>query len=111
MTINVESIAHLIGSVGETLNLVGAYVLARDLLYRQNEFEEHEKLEEVSRWLHTNSISLRLEKADLGSPGAAALIVVRRAVQLGKRGLRWLKWGFAFLILYHVLSIIASSAH
>jgi hypothetical protein len=109
MHIELEMVAHGLGFVGEALNLYGAFILAKDLLEREEELSDREGLEELTNWLIANGLQVQVNDLDLKKPHAATLILVRKAVLIGKRGLFWLKLGFGCLALYHVLSFFASS--
>jgi Flp pilus assembly protein TadB len=104
--VTLETAAHGIGLVGEACNFYGAYILARDVLNREEEHQEHEELEEFSKWIQHIKVRLKAIDVDLTTPGAAALVLVRRAVLVGQRGFRWLKFGFACLALYHTLALL-----
>lgn len=102
--------AHGLGFLGEALNLYGAFILAKDLLDREEETQDREGLEDLGKWLKENELEIHFSDLNLKSPHAATLVLVRKAVLIGRRGLFWLKLGFCCLALYHVLAFFADHA-
>jgi|SRR5579859_61506 len=105
-----EIIRQTVGLFGEICNFYGALVLAKDVVGREDEYKQQLNLEELSQWLRDQDLPVRLPShfahSDLKQPGAVALVLIHRAITVGKRGVLWLIWGFACLLLDHLLSLL-----
>jgi hypothetical protein len=92
----------MLGLAGELLNLSGAIVLARDLIARDEENAERERLSSVYDWaLRSGLKSTFYRKQNVASQNFAQSIADLRAKSLGYKGVILLISGFALLALYH----------
>ncbi len=99
------------GLIGDLLNLIGAFILVRDLTRRPAERREQNAAEELAEFARKRGINMGLEGLDLRDPKAAealAEMVDKRAERLGRVGFRFLFAGFAFLALYRGAEILES---
>jgi hypothetical protein len=97
---------HLLGLIGDGLNLLGALVLALDILLRQREHKLKESLKERSS--DAQKTGLKITRARgflLTDPDFAENVLTRRSLIFGYVGVGLLATGFAFQALYHALEI------
>lgn len=104
-----EIIHQIIGLLGEVCTFYGGVILAKDVLGRENEHKKRLKLEVFTVWLHEKNLPLQLpdhDHLDMRHPNAVPAVLNREAVMLGKRGVFWLVFGFAFLLLDRALTFM-----
>jgi hypothetical protein len=99
--------AHLLGLLGELLNLAGAIVLANDLVDRDKEENRREYCAVANQW----AVEVGLKSTYYLGCNVAARDFVRtvlnlRSRNLGYIGLRLLVGGFALLCAYHFVEIL-----
>jgi hypothetical protein len=101
--------AHLLGFVGELSNLIGAIVLARDLLARDEESAERERLFSVSQWAVKSHLKSTVYRGqNVAAPDFARSIVDLRSKVLAYKGISLLVLGFALLAVYHFWELLIS---
>jgi len=100
-------IAHLIGCVGELLNLIGGFIFGLDLLTKKREREVHGRLTLVNEWAVENQLHSATYKGDrVTSTGFIVSIFDRRSALRGYIGLIILLLGFALLLAYHLMEMM-----
>ncbi len=101
--------AHIAGAIGDILNLVGAWILALDVIRREREWKEEKDLEEFAERVRKMDFgaSVSYEDIVLTRPGAVALAQIIKTVHRGRLGLVIIIIGFTFLLLYRLLEIVA----
>jgi hypothetical protein len=102
---NLQIIGHSAGLFGDALNLLGAYILAKDVLDREREWAEEKDLEELGKQLREAGIPAIYEGIPITRPNAVALSIVVRAVKRGRVGFTLMGIGFVFLIVYRVCEL------
>lgn len=97
------------GLIGDGLNLVGAYILAKDMLDRDREFLEKSDLEQLVSQLKEEGIPAVYDGIALSRPNAVSLTLIVKAVKRGRIGFSFIAVGFVFLIAYRILELIQLS--
>lgn len=105
---NIHVAAQVCGAIGDLLNLVGTWILARDLIDRKNEQADVEERNRFAEALQ--KLGADVPVSDEGVPATQkdiALHLVVQAVLRGRRGFRFMVAGFAFLLLYRILGMLS----
>jgi hypothetical protein len=100
-------LSHILGIIGELLNLIGAILLAIELFMKRSYREEDMK----NSLLHDLAVESGLDSTYIGGiriadPGFQERMAEQRAKNLGFAGAVFLTVGFGFLVAYHVCEMI-----
>ncbi|MFN7919473.1 MAG: hypothetical protein U0Q16_05210 [Bryobacteraceae bacterium] len=98
--------AQICGLLGDCLNLVGGYILARDIVDREKELKAQDAWEKVVQEAEAQGVTVARQNDILRKRGDVIMAMAKAAVVRGKRGLTLLVAGFGFLVLYRILEII-----
>jgi hypothetical protein len=102
-----STVAHLIGCIGELLNLIGGTVFGLDLLTKKRERAMHDNLTAANRWAVQYSLhSITYKGKKVAAAGFITSILERRSAIRGYVGLVILLLGFVLLGFYHLIEII-----
>lgn len=98
---------HVLGIVGEVLNLAGAICLAYDMVLRQSERVHGEQLKGLGEFARKFGLAgLLYRGVDAAQPDFAQRVVDRRAACFGYCGVTLLALGFLLLVGYHVVAMV-----
>lgn len=98
---------HVLGIIGESLNFLGAVLLAFDILLRKPEHDRGRRLAELHDFAVRNRLdSLEYKRVKVISTDFVDSILDRRAAIFGMIGVVLLGIGFLFLIGYHIGEIV-----
>lgn len=103
---HIASVAHAFGLLGDSLNVVGAYLLAQDIFNRRHELEERDLLNTLAKYAEDNHLPLRINGFSMSEPSAPALILVHKQVKQAKYGFSFLVAGFLCLVVYRIAELL-----
>jgi len=102
-----HELSHWIGFAGEAVNILGATVLALDLLLRRHEFNQMADYKRLKDFVDQHGLkTAEYKKIPVSTPDFTSLILARRASRLGLLGVCLLGLGFSLLGSYHVIQIL-----
>jgi hypothetical protein len=103
--------SHTAGALGDALNLLGSWILARDVLSRDKHWTEQKELEDFADHFAKAGIPTVYKDIKITDPGAIALAMISRTVRRGKVGFTILAAGFFCLLVYHGIELGVALTH
>ena len=95
-------VAHILGILGEGLNLIGAIILALEIFQRQDERKRERDLEKLNTFAKNAGLKGVYLGIPVNDPDFARRVIDRRAARLAFRGVVLLAAGFLLLLSYHI---------